>query len=435
MTDLRRRFRDADGLSTPDLWDEAVRRASEPEAFRPAPALPRRGQVAAALVALTLFGGGAILAARAFLGTEPIPTRPRTTDPWSAIPAGWTELAPPPFERSDPAAVWTGRELILWGGGTDYNANFFADGAIYDPVSDEWAAMSDGPLRARADARAVWTGSEVLIWGGYGNQGRFSDGAAYRPETDTWRSFRPPLSNSPAHVWTGRELIVVGEQVTFVLAQDDPMGRATADDPAKDEARRAAAAYDPATDEWRWTAPPPLVFTDATAVWSGTEVIVYGSELNDRNISANRSAQGMAYNPATDSWRVLPEREISPQASWANWTGTEMLVWDYETNSALYEPASESWREPNPMPIEFSECYPYSVRTTTSVFAWFCGQMASFDIESDSWEPVDQGPVETFPNDPQSLGLPVGAGDVVVMLLRTDARCCELDEMWAYRAG
>jgi hypothetical protein len=112
-----------------------------------------------------------------------------------------------------------------------------------------------------------------------------------------------------------------------------------------------------------------------------------------------------------------------------------MLVWDYDTKSALYDTTADSWRDTNPMPIEFSECYPYSVRTTTSVFAWFCGQMASFDIERDAWEPVDQGPVETARNDPQWLGLPIGAGDVVVMLLHSDAKCCELDEMWAYRPG
>ena len=85
------------------------------------------------------------------------------------------------------------------------------------------------------------------------------------------------------------------------------------------------------------------------------------------------------------------------------------------------------------MPMEFSECYPYSVRTATSVFAWFCGQMASFDIEADAWEAVEQGPVEIEQNDPERLGRPVGAGDVVVMLLQEDGTCCDLGEMWAYR--
>ena len=416
MTDLRRRLREADGLSTPDLWGEATRRAAEPGGLRSSPGRSRRSQVAAAVVALALFVGGSIFAARVFLGGQPSSTRPSATDAWSDVPVGWTELPAPPFERSDPAAVWTGRELVLWGGGTDYNANFFADGAAYDPETG-WRSIADGPLSARAYALSVWTGSEVLIWGGSGQPGPINDGAAYDPESNTWRMLPPApwtIPSPAAHAWTGRELVLFGST-------------------DREKSEVSGMAYDPIADTWRTIASAPFALNQANGVWTGREVIVFGSELNNGNISSTDLAQGMAYDPQMDSWRVLPEHGITPQASWANWMGTEMLVWDYDTTSALYDPASDSWREGDPMPIEFSECYPYSVRTTTSVFAWFCGQMASFDIDRDRWEPVDPGPVQTFRNDPQSIGIPVGAGDVVVMLLRTDARCCELDEMWAYR--
>jgi hypothetical protein len=164
-------------------------------------------------------------------------------------------------------------------------------------------------------------------------------------------------------------------------------------------------------------------------------VIVYGSELNNRNIASTRWAQGMAYDPESDSWRVLPEHHISPQATWANWTGTEMLVWDYETNSALYEPAGDAWREPNPMPIEFSECYPYSVATAEIVYASFCGQVAQFDIGDDRWEEVPLGPIE--PAAPTESHLPIATSDVIVALVgRPEGGrdySGEIREMWAYR--
>ena len=417
MTDLRERLRAADEVSVPELLAEARRRAAKPSGPPSWQEGPRGGRLVAGLVAFALFIGGSVLAARVFLDAEPAPAP--SASPWRGVGPGWTQLAPPPFERSDSAIVWTGSELFVWGGGTDYNANFFSTGALYDPETKEWQTIADGPLEARADAEAAWTGSEVLVWGGYGRRGRIGDGAAYDPSSDTWRSIADvpwSVSTTTAAVWTGRELIVLGEQTE------------------NDVNLLGVAAYDPAGNSWRPIARPPAALNAASGIWTGSEAIFYGSHLHHKNRSGTPWAQGIAYKPSTDSWRPLPEHEISPQASWANWTGSEMLVWDYETNSALYDPATDSWREPNPMPMEFSECYPYSVRTTTSVFAWFCGQMASFDIERDTWEPVDPGPVETFPNDPQHLGLPVGAGDVAVLLLRSHARCCELDEMWAYRA-
>jgi N-acetylneuraminic acid mutarotase len=415
MTDLRERLRAVDEIPVPELLAEARRRAEKPGGPPSWQEGPRDGRLVAGLVAFALFIGGSVLAARVFLEGDAVSPEPRA-DAWAGVPVGWSRLPDPPFARSDPATVWTGRELILWGGGTDYNANFFADGAAYDPEAG-WRSIADGPLSARAYSLAAWTGSEVLIWGGSGTPGPLNDGAAYSPDSDTWRMLPPAPWSLPApaaHAWTGKELVLFGSS-----------------DWQKEEV--SGMAYDPAADAWRTIASAPLALNEASTVWTGTEMIVYGSELNGGNRSATRWPQGMAYDPEANSWRVIQEHRISPQASWANWTGTEMLVWDYETGSALYDPVSNSWREPNAIPMEFSECYPYSVRTATSIFAWFCGQMASFDIERDAWEPVETGPVERSRNDPQWSGLPVAAGDVVVMFLRDEARCCELDQMWAYR--
>jgi hypothetical protein len=419
MTDLRERLRAADEVPVPELLAEARRRAAEPGGSPSWQEGPRAGRLVAGLVAFALFIGGSVVAARVFLDSEPASSP--SASPWTGLDPGWTQLAPPPFERSDAALAWTGEELFMWGGGTDFNANFFSNGALYDPETNEWRAIADGPLAARADADAVWTGSEVLIWGGYGRSGHISDGAAYNPESDSWRRLATlSWPEDPVAVaWTGRELILFGSSVRGDPPFGEPRG----------------FAYDPSSDSWRQIANKPLPYpvNQASAVWTGTEVILYGAQLNERNVAATTWARGLAYDPAADTWRVLPQHHISPQASWANWTGREMLVWDYETNSALYNPATDSWREPSAMPMEFSECYPYSVRTTTSVFAWFCGQMASFDIEADTWERVVQGPVEIERNDPNRLGRPVGAGDVVVMLLQKDDTCCDLGEMWAYR--
>ena len=40
-----------------------------------------------------------------------------------------------PSDRSLHTAIWTGSEMIIWGGS---NGGFFNDGARYDPAADTW---------------------------------------------------------------------------------------------------------------------------------------------------------------------------------------------------------------------------------------------------------------------------------------------------------
>src|SRR5688500_9300266 len=62
-----------------------------------------------------------------------------------------------------------------------------------------WSRTAAGPLSARNNATAVWTGQEVLVFGGdrtycpprvtcdYEPGPAFRDGAAYDPAADSWR--------------------------------------------------------------------------------------------------------------------------------------------------------------------------------------------------------------------------------------------------------
>src|SRR5262245_18501620 len=93
-------------------------------------------------------------------------------------------LANAPSGRSEPAAVWTGTQMIVWGG---YNAaGYPSTGAIYEPVSDTWrATATTGSPAGRGSHTAVWTGSEMIVWGGNSGVAR-QDGGRYDPATDRW---------------------------------------------------------------------------------------------------------------------------------------------------------------------------------------------------------------------------------------------------------
>jgi hypothetical protein len=57
--------------------------------------------------------------------------------------------------------------MIVWGG-EDGFGSYFNTGGRYNPITDNWRGTSTiyPPLR-RAVHTAVWTGSEMIVWGGY----------------------------------------------------------------------------------------------------------------------------------------------------------------------------------------------------------------------------------------------------------------------------
>ena len=238
------------------------------------------------------------------------------TDSWTA-----TSTTNAPAGRSEHTAVWTGSEMIVWGGTPDNGASFLNTGGRYNPGTDSWTATSltNAPL-GRDDHTAVWTGSEMIVWGGAdGSFHTTNTGGKYNPSTDSWTA--TSLTNAPdgrqlhTAVWTGSEMIVWGG--TDGSSYFNTGGR-----------------YDPGTDSWTATsttsAPDGRVLH--TAVWTGTQMIVWGG-LN----GAGFFNTGGRYNPGTDSWTATsttsaPDGRILHTAVW---TGTQMIVWGGYNGSYL----------------------------------------------------------------------------------------------------
>src|SRR5436190_644518 len=71
-----------------------------------------------------------------------------------------------PDARGFHTAVWTGREMIIWGG-FNFSSGFFNSGARYNPAADHWMATSTANAPSvRQSHTAVWTGREMIVWGG-----------------------------------------------------------------------------------------------------------------------------------------------------------------------------------------------------------------------------------------------------------------------------
>ena len=252
------------------------------------------------------------------------------TDSWAA-----TSIADAPVVRWHHSAVWTGAEMIVWGG---YGGNneFLNTGGGYNPVTDSWTATSTSSAPfARGWHTAVWTGSEMIIWGGYDANNNLNTGGRYDSNTDSWTA--TSTTNAPearwyhSAVWTGSEMVVWGGTNQTIYLN-------------------TGGRYNPSADSWTATGVPNDVLGRIahSTVWSGSEMMVWGgvdSTFNDCNT-------GGRYNPDTDSWTATSIANApSPRDSHTSvWAGSEMVVWGGEVTPGMsldtggrYSTGTDSW--------------------------------------------------------------------------------------------
>ena len=132
---------------------------------------------------------------------------------WGTISALDSDLIGSP--NLDPAvAVWTGAEAIVIGPNDALIDTLVGAAVAYDPATDSWRELARPPAATAGDEIAVWTGTEMLLFGG-------SEvvALAYDPATDAWRDLASGYGVMPMgymvggergtpFVWTGSELLV-----------------------------------------------------------------------------------------------------------------------------------------------------------------------------------------------------------------------------------
>lgn len=261
--------------------------------------------------------------------------------PASVVPGGvpelgsgtWEAMADGPLApRPNPIAAWTGREIILWGGLTGaYGSPLYGDGGALDPLTGTWRTLPAAPISPRADALGVWTGTELVIWGGFdrmpaaGDSHQAADGAFYDPTTDSWRRLAPsPLSAraDSGGVWDGREVLVFGG-LGVVGAPNPPLGLTD------------NAAYDPAHNRWRSLAALPAVAGHnhdqaPQAVWVGDRALTWWPWTGTGVSAGHPAGSGVdlySFDPRTNRWTHLSSQPDEPLGvSGPIWTGTEVLI-------------------------------------------------------------------------------------------------------------
>jgi len=355
-----------------------------------------------ATVAAVLIAG---LAAALTFGRQPAPrpAQPAPPKPTAAVAAvtaaqlaagHWSQLPAAPIPpRWQASVVWTGTEMLVWGGGSEVGAEtFLADGAAYNPTTGQWRMLPPGPLSARFGQAAVWDGTELLLWGGFTSPTAVAeDGASYDPATNAWRSLPPaPLSAraDALAVWTGASMIILGGGPAVPAGGWDSI--------------HDGAAYDPSTDAWTHIAGPAVPAGHGIrwdgAMQAGNQLLAWSDWATTTPCGANCTLGGggsdvFAFNEATGAWRLMPPSSGALE-------GVEQLFW---TGSVVIARGGR-WCGGcggGPRPVVTAEYDPLSNRWTSVVAdplawaseselpsAWTGSALFSFNQSTSALDPV-----------------------------------------------
>ncbi len=303
------------------------------------------------------------------------PLTPRRTVPVDS--SGVEILERPPLSpRADAAAVWTGRELMIWGGDLEaFNMGLpgpdrsFTDGAVYDPVTRAWQAMASGPLPKTATTPvAVATAAGVVI-------ARDNKVAIWNPTTNSWRS----LADAPEPI---SDLSDIGTEVISVSAR---------------------SSLDLDTGTWQPLPGAPLFVPAVPPIWTGIELIAFGRRDSD--------PVAVLYMPRTRNWRAIPlPQGLNFNGLSASWDGQRVLATD-GVRAATYRPADNAWKPLPPHPTRYSENGSTIAAVAPGAVAAGPGAITILD-RADHWTPLPYPisaqklvPLQT----PQSSGTPTQA--------------------------
>jgi hypothetical protein len=212
---------------------------------------------------------------------------PSTDDPyaatnetwvWSLATNTWRQVESSPLSpRMASHAAWDGARIVFaWG--RAYEPDFegvrsIPGTAAYDPVSATWTKLPDPAVEDRMafGARRI-APSRAVFWGGHPALGdgdlwpTLHDGAAWNRAADRWQTIKDPGLPGPYRrgftTWSGDGRLFVWGGDNF---DEDGFVRYV-----------DGASWRSAGGSWKALAEAPESRSDAVAVWTGCDAIVYG---------------------------------------------------------------------------------------------------------------------------------------------------------------
>lgn len=242
-----------------------------------------------------------------------------------------------PAARDQHTAIWSGQEMIVWGGAS--GGNYVNTGGRFNPSNQVWSALAtNGAPAGRLGHMAAWTGSRMVVWGGRNNLGILGDGGWYDPVADQWTALA--LANAPSPRF-GATVVSTGSRLVVWGGQDQSGALNTG----------AQLIFGTNGLPTAWTTisalNAPSGRSGHSAIWTGQKMLVWGGQGG-----GNFVADGAAYDPLADTWTPITATNAptARSAHAAVWSGQEMLIFGGESaagtlaDGAAYDPVAGKWR-------------------------------------------------------------------------------------------
>ena len=230
----------------------------------------------------------------------------------------WTKKKPMPLPAHHLALAELNGKIYVFGGFTEGKIGNLAawtpinNAFEYDPVNDSWKALAPMPTKRGAAVAATVAGKMYVIGGATTAPGAtnpsihptvaqrvLSTVEEYDPQTNTWRTRDPmptPRNHTAAGVVDGK-IYVIGGRIgaAFIAASSDLAN---------------VEAYDPAADTWgRPLAKMPTARSGLdVGVYKGRIYVAGGENQDFFQHTAYHAFE--AYDPATNTWSILPPMVI-----------------------------------------------------------------------------------------------------------------------------
>jgi hypothetical protein len=151
-------------------------------------------------------------------------------------------------------------------------------------------------------------------------------------------------------------------------------------------------AEEGAVGTWKEFAAGPLSPRgEPKGAWNGKELIVVGGLALEQYRALN---DGAAYNPATDTWRRIPDLPVAGRVLAASATsdgllalmhpGTELSAFDVPA-AYVYSATTNAWRDVSPPK---AIVYPHTAWTGKAVIVWGGNGGAIFDDATSTWRDI-----------------------------------------------
>ena len=259
------------------------------------------------------------------------------------------------------------------------------------------------PPEVRVTTATAWTGRELIVWGGYVYSG-YSDEQAQADgfvyEPEAQR-WRS-LPDGPLEARAQPASAWTGTELLIWGGSPNTTFGSFVDD---------GAAYDPATETWRTLPQAPITARAPLSVWTGTEFIVWGTSIRlDEPLR-----DGAAYDPTTNEWRRIASAPIDLTDTTAAWTGHEMIVFgaalDHnnhaETDTSIasaYDPIADTWRRLPDSPL--SPQASTAAWNGRELIAWdYVNDTAAYDPAGNNWRRLGNTPLDNYECVPRSVAV------------------------------